>query len=338
MATTTIRLSLRYIILTVVLLLCFGIVGGALGSYIFSPSLPLTSDTNRTIVPVSQQVTVSPSKLAQDLAALHTKSVFLLAQETAKGIQSLGIGTALTNDGVIMSLQELKTEGAAALGEDGVVLPLVLIGKDELSGIFFYKASDRIVPPFNLLQNAPRTGSSFLALSREHNTAQLSASSVTFSTTLLPTEKDASGLQKIMKFDSTTLLPPGTPLIDENGNLAAVVLNAELHTALFVSDIRSALERLSGNRLAHDPFTSLGFTLSWNAALDASKVMKIGSVVASVTLGSPADTAGLETGDTVTAISGNTVSWDTNIVDALQGKPLLLTVVRKGENRTISIP
>lgn len=337
MATKTVGLSLSTIVLTLVVLFGIGIVGGAVGARVFSIPLPLRSDTNQTIVPVSQQVTVSPSKLAADLVSSHGKSVFLLAHETTKGISGFGTGIALTNDGVIMSVQKVPKEPVVAIGEDGVAVPLTAIGTDELSGISFYKASDRIVPPFTLLQNNVRTGSSLLALSRESDTTQVSASNVMFSTVLLPLTTSAPGIQKIALLEATATLPAGAALVDENGNLAGVLLDPETNIALFTSDIRSALDRLSGNRLTFNPFTPLGFTLTWRAQLDANKTMKIESVVDSVGNNGQADTAGLLVGDVVSAIGGSAVSWDTNVVDALSANPTLLTVMRDTEQRTISI-
>ncbi len=337
MATKTIGLSLGVIFLVFIALLFIGIAGGFLGSRIFSLPLPLSSDTNQTIVPINQQVTVSPSKLAADITSSHGKSVFLLAQETPKGIVAYGTGIALTNDGVIMSVVDAAKEATVAIGEDGTVAALTLIGRDELSGISFYKASDRIVSPLGLLQHTPRTGSSFLALYRQSDTTQISAHSVSVVAPILPSEKDAPGIQKIAQLENAATLPIGTPFVDENGNLAGVVLHPETNRGIFVSDIRSALERLSANRLTYNPFTSLGFTASWRSQLDTNRTMTIGSVVSSVTKGSPADTAGLKVGDRISAVGGNAVSWDTNFLDALNANPVLLTVMRQDEQRTISI-
>lgn len=338
MATKTIGLSLTAIVLTLAVLFLIGILGGAVGSRIFSLPLPLRSDTNETIVPVSQQITVSPSKLAADLVATHGKSVYLLAYETSKGITPFSTGIALTNDGVIMSVQEAtKDSVVVAIGEDGVVFPLTSIGRDELSGISFYKANDRILPPFTVVQNTPRVGSSVLALYRHGDTAQVTSATATISTMLLPLPTNALGIQKVAQLESASVLPVGTALVDENGSLAGVLVNPEGNITLLTSDIRAALDRLSSNRLSFDPFTALGFTISWQSQLDANKIMRIESVVRSVANNSPADTAGLAVGDAITAIGGNAVSWDTNVVDTLNANPTLLTVNRQGEQRTISI-
>ena len=337
MATKTIRLSLTSLILIFGLLSCIGIAGGVVGSRMFEPAPPLRSDTNGTIVPVSQEVTVSPGTLAADIAAANGKSVFILAHETPKGITAFGVGVALTNDGVIMSTINITKENVVGVGEDGVVFPLRPIGYDELSGISFYKASDRIISPFNLSQKTALAGSSLLALHRPANNVQISVHSLNLSTTLLPPETTAPGIQKVAQLESAVLLQPGTPLLNESGELSAILYDSEKNTALFTSDIRAALERLASNRLTYNPFVSLGFTISWESELNTSRTIRIMSEVASVTNNSPADTAGLEEGDIITAMNGNTVSWDTNIVDLLQAKPLHLTIMRKEEQRTISI-
>lgn len=337
MTTNTIRLSLSALVLVVGVLFCVAVFGGALGSRLFPAPLPLRSDTSGTIVPVSQQVTISPNKLSADMAAEYGKSLFLIAHEDTKGITPFGIGIALTNDGVIMSVQSTLQENVVGIGEDGAIFPLTAIGDDELSGISFFKATGRIVTPLNLSQNSPRVGSSFLALARHPSTFQTSAHAGVFTSTLVPSNLTAPGIQHIAQLESTSVLPIGTALLDENGALAGAVLDTDAKTGMYISDIRSALERLSSNRLTLNPFESLGFTVSWKAQLGANRTMRIQPTVNSVAVQSPADIAGLQVGDILTAISGNTVSWDTNIASALTAKPLSITIMRKDEQRTLSL-
>ncbi|MEK7499498.1 MAG: hypothetical protein AAB649_02735, partial [Patescibacteria group bacterium] len=152
MPTNTIRLPLSALVFIFLLILCVAIGGGIAGSRMFAQPLPLRSDGNGTIVPVSQQVTVSPSKLASDIVSSYGKSVFLIAEENTKSLSALGTGLALTNDGIIMSLADTKEKHVVAVGEDGAIFQLGKIGRDELSGISFFKASDRIITPFNVSQ------------------------------------------------------------------------------------------------------------------------------------------------------------------------------------------
>ncbi len=337
MPTNTIRLSLSTIVLIIGGVFFIALMGGALGSRIFAQPLPLRSDTNGTIIPVSQEVVVSPSKLASDIVQNHGKSVFLLGLKTSTGINALGTGIALTNDGILMATEDLSQENIVGVGEDGIIFPLAPVGRDELSGISFYKASDRIITPFNLSQSAPRIGSSLLALHRISNITDIFAHTTTLASTSVPTESFAPGIQKIALIDSAAALPSGAALVDENGNLAGVFIDPEDATALFTSDIRAALERLSSNRLAYNPFQALGFSISWISRLDDNDTMRIASNIRSVLSNSPADIAGLKTGDILTAIDGNTVSWDTNVATILNAKTLNLTVMRQGQQRTIPL-
>ncbi|MDA1168801.1 MAG: PDZ domain-containing protein [bacterium] len=337
MPTNTIRLPLSALIIIFIIILCVAIGGGIVGSRMLASPIPMRSDGSGTIVPVSQQVTVSPSKLASDIVATYGKSVFLIAQKNTKSISALGTGLALTNDGIIMSLIDATQEEVVGIGEDGSIFPLAPIGYDELSGISFFKASDRIVTPLNVSQSTPLVGSTFLALYRQEDSAQITAHPTTFSATELPSEKTAPGIQKLASTKSTTPLPLGAALMDENGNLAGVVQSPLKHTALFVSDVRSALNRLSSNQLSFNPLTPLGFTVSWKAQIDGNNALRVKSIISSITKNSPADIAGLQTGDILTAIAGNTVSWDTTIVDALSTNPVHLTILRQEQVRQISI-
>lgn len=337
MPTNTIRLPLSALIFIFIIILCVAIGGGIVGSRMLASQLPMRSDGSGTIVPVSQQVTVSPSKLASDIVATSGKSVFLIAHKNTKSISALGTGLALTNDGIIMSLIDTKEEDAVGIGEDGSIFPLTPIGHDELSGISFFKASDRIVTPLKVSQDTPLVGSSFLALFRQEDSAQITAHPAAFSATQLPTEATAPGIQKIASMESSTPIPLGAALMDENGNLAGVVLDPIKNSAMFVSDVRSALSRLSSNQLSSDPFTLLGFTVSWKTQIEGNNALRVKSIISSITKNSPADIAGLQTGDILTAIAGNTVSWDTSIIDALNTKPVNLTILRQEQVRQISI-
>ena len=235
-----------------------------------------------------------------------------------------------------MSTQKPTKEKIVAIGEDGDAIPLTTIGYDELSGIYFYKLSGKIVTPVNLAGQAPRIGSSFLAVSRQNDTAKISVQNGIISANILPGEQGAPGVQSLGQLQSTNTLSSGSALLDEEGNLVGALLSAEEKTALLISDIRLALERLSANKFTYNPFTTLGITLSWKAQLDENKKTHIRSVVTQVENSGQAQVAGLQVGDTVTAIGGSAVSWDTNIIKLLDTKPLSLAIVRKGEQRTIS--
>lgn len=337
MAPNTIRLSLSAIIVLLILFICIAGLAGYAGSTLFSKTIPVQSNSNGTVIPISQQVTVSPSKLAADIAEAHGKSIFTLAEQTSADLTTLGTGIALTNDGIIMTILDSPQATMVAIGEEGIVFPLTLIGGDTLSGITFYKADNKSLTPITLSQSTLRIGSALLALYRQSNTSQITAQPVTFSATLLPSTTTAPGIQKLAYTVDTERIPGGAALLDENGNLAGVLLDPEKHQTMFVSDIRSALERLSSNQLTQNPYQPLGFNLNYAAKIQANNSMQIKSIVSSITKNSPADTADLQEGDVLTAISGNAISWDTNIVNALNAKPLILTVVRKGTEQQITI-
>ncbi len=337
MATKTLQLSLSIILLVFFALLGTGILGGYIGSRMFTTSLPIVSDTKGTIVPVSQQVTISPSKATADVVANHAKSVFLLAEETSKGITSNGIGTLLTNDGVIVTTIPPSKEQLVAISDDGSSLPLTLVGQDELSGITFYKINDRIVAPIDVAQNSPRIGSSLLALYRNALTSQLSVAPFIFSAATTPAETAPLGIQKVAQLVGSEVVPAGTPLLDEEGKLAGISIDSANRAALLVSDIRLALDRLSSNTISQNPFTALGFTVSWKPVVGDDRSLKMSAIINTITPNSVASTSGLKVGDTLTAIAGNTISWDTTVYDTLKAKNAALTIVRQGEQRTITL-
>ncbi len=339
MSTKSITLSLSSILLIFLLIVCIGIFGGYIGSRIFEKPLPLISDTTKTIVPVSQQITISPSKSSEDIVATHRKSVFLIAEETSKGTIPLGIGTALTNDGVIITTVQATSpkDQLIAIGDDNTAAPLTPAGEDVLSGLTLYKITDRIIAPIDVAQNSLRVGASLLALYRQQETAQISSTNALFAAPIFPSLPHAPGVQQVGQFTISDTSLPGAPLLDENGKLTGIVIDPEKKTALLASDIRAVLDRLSSNTLANNPFASFGFTVAWNGVFAADRTIKIQATVASVTPSTPASAAGLKVGDTITAIDGNTVSWDTNMYTALSSKPLQVTILRQDQQRVLTI-
>src|SRR3989344_7201739 len=138
METKTIRLSFGSRILVLVLLAAMSVLGGYAGTRMFPPHPSLLSGSDRSVVPIAQQVIISPNKSAQEIVSSASRSVFLLVSSSGKGITPLGSVTALTNDGIFMSLHTASEDPVFAIGENGLSIPLTLIGTDALTGISFF--------------------------------------------------------------------------------------------------------------------------------------------------------------------------------------------------------
>ncbi len=336
METKTIRVSLGSLVLALIILAAIGIMGGYIGTRIFPPQQPLISGDDRSIIPIAQQVVISPNKSAQENVSQASRSIYLLAETASRGITPLGSATAITNDGILMTTVDATGDGLLAIGENGQSMQLSPIGTDALTGISFLKASGQIVTPLEMAQNAPRPGEMLLAPYRQPSIAQIATASTMMSGTTLPSDSYAPGLQKLAQLTAPVDVPSGTPLLDDAGTLAGMLIDPENGTAIVISDIRSALDRLSSGSLAKNPFADLGFTVSWRGQVNEVPSITIASVVDSVAQNGNAAKAGMRAGDVITAVGGNTLTWDTPLTPLLSPAPSTITVMRQGEQQTLS--
>lgn len=337
METKTIRLSFGSLILVLVLLAAMSVLGGYAGTRMFPPHTSLLSGNGSSVVPIAQQVIISPNKSAQEIVSAASRSIFLLVSSSPKGIIPIGSATALTNDGIFMSLHTASEDPVFAIGENGLSIPLTLIGTDALTGISFFKASGQIVAPLEMSQNAPTSGETLFALYRQKETAYVATRHAELSSITLPSSAHSIGLQKIGQLMISPDTPVGTALLDDSGKLAGALIDPVQGTAMFISDIRGALERLSQNALDRNPFAALGFTAVWQGEADDTPAIRIVSKIDTVLKDSIAGRAGLRPGDILSAVGSNAVSWDTPLVSLLGNNPQALTIVRQGEQRTLPL-
>lgn len=336
----TIRLSVGLIFLGLLIVLVIGIAGGYIGSRFTPAPITVLPNGDRTIVPVSQQVTISPSKAGEDIVATQGKSILLLVTQTPKGISYVGSGVIMTNDGVIATVSDLPdTTPLFALGESGTLTAVTHIGLDALSGIAFLKIADQILPPVTLSQAPPAVGAELIALSRGEQTGTPIASRHTLSALIAPEDGAAVGIQQVGVITGSTLpLPASTALFTDEGRLAGIISSGDTLTLLLIPDITAALSRLSSNTLAENPFATRGFTVSWKLAEDAAGTLGMRAIVRQLTPKTQAIEVGLKVGDVLVSANGNPITWDSSLPSAITKSPLLLSILRQAEERTLSFP
>ncbi len=337
---TTIRISLGIICLGIIVLFAIGIGGGYAGSRLNRAPIAVLPNGDRMIVPVSQQVTISPSKTGETIVATQSKSVLLLVQQTSKGITAVGTGIILTNDGVVMSTKQLPETPLFATSEDGTLSSITTIGRDVLSGITFLRIPDQILSPIILAQSSPTVGAEVISVFRDERTMRSSSSRHTISAIITPeTEDVAPGIAQVAQLtNENDSLPAGTALFNDEGNLVGALRDGKVPTMLLVPDITAALSRLSANALSQNPFETTGFMIAWNLRQDTTGTFAMRAIISRVTPKTPAFDANIKTGDILVSINGNAITWDSIVSDMLTKLPLTLSLIREGNERTITLP
>jgi hypothetical protein len=323
-----------------VLLICVGMIGGYVGVRIGQPKhieVSQSDNSSNTIVPVSQQITVSPGKLASDTIANTSKSIYLLAHQTTKGLKGFAIALAVTNDGILVSTENGGTDATYAIGEDATSTQITPVGTDTLTGLHFFKLTNKVITPIDVAQTMPRIGATLLAVSKSDTTTTPQAE-ITLLSSIIPAQSDTpAGIQRVGMLQPIPNAPTGSSIISEDGKLAGLLLQKDTSTIIFASDIAQAISRLSNNALTQDPFTDFGFSVSWTLQQDDQSRIAIRPVISSVSPKGIAAQAGLKTSDIITTINTSTITWDNNIATLLSGNQIQVTVLRNNAPITLTL-
>jgi len=110
--------------------------------------------------------------------------------------------------------------------------------------------------------------------------------------------------------------------------------NIGIGFAIPADQVRYVADQLIASGTAQHP--QIGVT-----ATDSQEQGRLGSQIASVTEGSPADAAGVQVGDLVTAVNGRNVTSMQSLVALVRaqrvGEPMTLTLVRDGREQEIEV-
>lgn len=339
---TTIKLSLRGVFLGLLVILATSVLGGIIGAQVLRPPLPPLTDEQQPFVTTVQEVTISPSRAAAELVATHERAIVLLAEIGPNAVQFHGTGVVLTNDGLVISTEDIPRE-AAAFDSTGKRLTLSKVGQDVLYGFTYYRLENSVIAPFQLAGSDPAVGSSQLAVTRSNDTLAPKVASWQTLEYVAPENAPVAGWQRLLRIASAAETNvaefEGAPLIADDGALAGIIVDAPSGTAIPVSDIRSSLQRVTAGQREADPFTTWGISVTYGFDYNEDQTERhFAATITAVTPASPAAVAKLAAGDVITKINDTDISWTTNIAQLLTSTgPIQLTVLRNGQPQTVTL-
>jgi len=333
---TVIRLSLRWVLLAVVIVLIVGTLGGLVGSrFSGSPRQPLTSNRDQIVTTV-QEVSISPSKVTQELVAEHERSVFLLARGTTASASVFAVASVITNDGLLASIHPEGKGDVFGIDTTGALIPLETVGRDVVYDIYYYRLRDGVVAPLDLAQANPTVGARSLAIWRSQETNTPIAQERMITEIILPRSNHAVGVQQVGRLNSELVLS-GTPLLDDTGALVGLA-DAAAQTTIMIEDIRRSMERITTGNRETNPYDKFGFTPEFLFSPASDSVPATFRVeIASVASRTPA--AGqLLAGDTLLAVSDTETTWGDSLVELLsQSQSVEVTISRGEQEQTVSL-
>lgn len=308
-------------------------MGGGLVAQFFLPTAAPLNDKTEPVLTTVQEVTISPSKAAVKVVEQAQRSVLVLGDD---------IAFVLTSDGLVVSPVELKAATPVATDERGLQLPLETVGRDSVYGLFYYRLQNAVLPPLDIRRDDPGVAAQLLAVGRSVSTFQPRVATYALQEYILPPDGSAPGwhrLQRGTPLGSSVL--PGTPLLDEEGKISGVLLDATQGLALPVAQLNESLNRVVANKREQDSFEELGITARPVFERFApERPVALGLQLVTVRPQSSASTAGLKAGDIMLGLNQTAFTWNTNPAAALRAvaHPFTVMVRRNQAEQTISFP
>ncbi len=337
---STVRLSFRWILLFLILVIVIGFIGGAFSSAFFSASnQPLLPEQDRLVTTV-QEVTVSPGTQASSVVDKHQSSIFLLTRGEGTSIQIIGTAFAVTNDGLLMTAPTV-INATHAYDSTGQRIALDSVGPDSVYGFMYYRIRDAVVTPLDLAGSDATVGAHGMVISHNTQTIHPYALPLQLSRFVLPQPTTPPGIQQLVQFPASLEAQfVGAPVLDESGKLLAMVSDRETGTSFSISHIQASLSRLTNNQREYNPFADWGITLQYDFRFNPKNNNALAFTVSvkSVQPDSPAARSGIKVGDIIQAINNDTVSWEESLTETLSTRePLEVTIVRGDLTQTITM-
>jgi S1-C subfamily serine protease len=331
-----IRLSLTWVVLLVLMMIGLGMLGGFVVQSLFPPTAPLNTPAERLLTTV-QEVTISPNTAVSQVLDRAQRAVVLMGTTTELR-PAEATGLIVTNDGLLVTTARLAST-PYAFDERGKAIALQAIGRDELFGLSYYRITEGVFPSLEMRAEDIAVGHELLLVSRSRTTGQPRVSEFRVHEYTLPTEDSAGGIHRLLHGTaSTDAASIGSPLLDEEGRVAAIIIQSTTGTALPVMQLRESITRVVSDKREAVPLKDLGLTVRYVFIPAEQGPLRFGAEVTSVVPGSVADRAGVKTRDVIVEAGTSGLPWQGAALSAFSGKlPLAIKVVRASGEETITL-
>ncbi len=290
---------------------------------------------------------------ADTVAAIQAARPWLVG--VIAGVQSANVqiestGIILTSDGIIALSKNIPSAGSSAVRvalPDGRVLPAALLSVDSESSLALYKvnASDLSVAPLgsaNQLSLGQRVAVVTDTVNEQHPTAQVSYISTDGGNAGSVLSSDAPPAS--FKVQGLASIPEGSVVISTDGNVQGIFVGQSIISA---DTIHAALDSYFRNGKITNKYFGFHYQLISKTEAGVLKIVpgllvrKTDLGATAVIAGSPAAKAGLQEGDIITSINGDTVNFDNSFAQIETkinaGDTITFTINRNGKEMNINI-
>ncbi len=329
-----------------VVALTAGMVGGAVGYLVARETLPVAEVTSTT---VAGAPSLQPGSIA-DIAARVQPAVVQLNVTTGQG-GGTGSGFIISDDGYIITNNHVAGDSAGGEIEvsfsDGSTLPGRLIGANAGYDLALVKVDGTGLPTVPLgSSDALNVGDAVIAVGSPLGLQGTVTSGIVSALDRPVTAGgETSETAFINAIQTDAAINPGNsggPLLNGNGevigvNSAIATTGAQagsigLGFAIPIDTAKRIVDEIRTTGSSSTPVIGVSLDMAFAGP---------GAMVESVTPGGAAEAAGLQAGDTITAVNGKPVADGTELIVAVRanapGDQVTLEVQRGGESYDVSL-
>jgi len=281
------------------------------------------------------------SSSIRTITAEKSPAIVRIRSNDGRG-EIVGTGFYIDPTGTICTLAEIVEGGRnITIEQEGKTLPATLLALDARSGIAFLKATEAnsattflpAVPGSNAPAMTPVIG---IGYPREQQTTPVLG--------MITGCKNHEGSYYYCVTHMLASMPltdgeGGTPVLDLSGNLLGIVTSGNTQLGLCTILPSAAIEQLHHNLLRYGNLNPgwVGAIVEFSAVAQKESRTR----VTSIDPGSPAETAGLQPGDTLLMLGNHTVHTPEDVLEAsfylTAGEPIQITIWRGGSIRKLTL-
>jgi serine protease Do len=355
--------------------LIFGLVGGGVGSYLFiryfASSIPVSKQQlvvqeNSAVVNVAKSVSPSVVSITTQ-TAVAGQSVFGLSTGDSTTQEGAGTGMVITSNGLILTNNHVIAGGGTitVFTSDGKQYKGTVVAANVAQDYAFVRINATGLKPVTLGDSSSvQVGEGVVAignaLGQFSNTVTngiisgkgrpVTASDGGSSTT----SSNSENLQDLFQTDAA--INPGNsggPLVNLAGQVigmnTAVAGNAQnIGFAIPINEVKSAIDSVKTKGVIVRPYLGVRYlpitpdvVASQNLSVSQGALVMGDDQNAAVVSGSPADKAGLKSGDIITKVGSQTIdsnhSLTALIANQKPGDSVKLTIIRGGKTQTVNV-
>jgi serine protease Do len=337
---------------------------------------PSAAQSSGAVVPVSDQVsqsrqnaiTAAVAKVAPSVVTVQTEAVdnspqdpfdmFFGGRGQPRTASGLGTGFVVRKDGVIVTNAHVVAGAnkVSVMMRDGTVFPAKLLGLDETNDLAVVKIDAKNLPEVKLGNSsnlvigewAIAIGNPYgFYLGNSEPAVSVGVVSATQRNLVAPGEGQASYFDMIQTDAAINPGNSGGPLVNAEGNVIGV--NSSIFSPSggsvglgFAIPINRAA-RVVDDLLTHGSLRSpwIGVRLQPRQSNNPRDVIAQGAVIGSVSPGSPAATAGLQSGDVILREGSRTIrnpfDWQAALLDLRVGSAARLHIKRGSREMDVDV-